>query len=267
MHPHGETFAPACIVRKSLLNDMMEQEEKSPTQDLEQLDPKGRAIVETLVAKSTTKTEVYDQTFEVFNQLKEILHELVNDLNPHLKDLDRRVRLEYRDRGKFEAEVRLAGDVLLFSMHTNVFEFDRDHSIWRLSYVERDRLNSYCGVINMYNFLADSFKYNRAEDLGYLVGRLFINREQQFFVEGKRQTDYHSGTFGSQVVSKEALIDIIQTAMQYTLDFDLLVPPYDIVKIATVSQLNTKVENSKLQTGKRLGFRFNADDVSGEPQQ
>ena len=245
---------------------MQQESEKTPL-PLENLDTKGRTIVETLVAKSTTKMEVYDQTFEVFNQLKEILHELVNDLNPYLRELDRRVRLEYRDRGKFEAEVRLAGDVLLFSMHTNVFEFDRDHSVWRLSYVEKDRMNSYCGVINMYNFLADSFKYNRADDLGYLIGRLFVNREQQFFVEGKRQNEYHSGTFGTQTIARESLVNIIQTAMQYTLDFDLLVPPSDIVMIATVSQLNTKVENSKLQTGKRLGFRFNSDDVAGEPQQ
>ena len=246
----------------------MEQENESstPVINLETLDAKGRAIVETLVQKSAVKMAVYDHTFETFNLLKEILHELGNDLHPYLRELDRRVRLEYRDRGKFEAEVRLAGDVLLFSMHTNVFEFDRDHSIWNLSYVEKDKLNSYCGVINMYNFLSDSFKYNRAEDLGYLVGRLFINRNLQYFVEGKRQTDYLCGTFGTQPISKDALVNIIQTAMQYTLDFDLLVPPYDIVKIATVSQMNTKVENSKLQTGKRLGFRFNSDDIAGETQ-
>jgi len=245
----------------------MEQENGGNTPiNLETLDAKGRSIVETLVQKSTVKMAVYDHTFETFNLLKEILHELVNDLNPYLREQDRRVRLEYRDRGKFEAEVRLAGDVLLFSMHTNVFEFDREHSIWKLSYIEKDSLNSYCGVINMYNFLSDSFKYNRAEDLGYLIGRLFINRDLQYFVEGKRQTDYLCGTFGTQQISKEALINIIQTAMQYTLDFDLLVPPYDIVKIATVSQMNTKVENSKLQTGKRLGFRFNSDDIAGETQ-
>ena len=236
----------------------MEQENESstPVINLETLDAKGRAIVETLVQKSAVKMAVYDHTFETFNLLKGLLREAD----------DRRVRLEYRDRGKFEAEVRLAGDVLLFSMHTNVFEFDRDHSIWNLSYVEKDKLNSYCGVINMYNFLSDSFKYNRAEDLGYLVGRLFINRDLQYFVEGKRQTDYLCGTFGTQPISKDALVNIIQTAMQYTLDFDLLVPPYDIVKIATVSQMNTKVENSKLQTGKRLGFRFNSDDIAGETQ-
>lgn len=224
-------------------------------------DARNEHIVATMREKSLMKMQVYDNTFETFNEMKDILHELVNDLNPHLEHLDRRVRLEYRDRGKFEAEVRLAGDVLLVSMHTNVFEFDRSHSIWHLAYVQQDKLNSYCGTINMYNFLADSFKYNRADDLGYLVGRLFINRDKHYFVEGKRQSDYLCSNFGQTTIDRQALTHIMQTALQYTLDFDLLTPPYDMVKIVTVAQMNSKLESSWLQTGKRLGFQYNSDDV------
>ena len=29
----------------------------------------------------------------------------------------------------------------------------------------------------------------------------------------------------------------------------------------TVDQLNTKIENSKMQTGKRLGYKFCSDDI------
>ena len=225
------------------------------------LGSKSEAIMRTIKEKSVVKLAVYDNTFEAFNMLKDILHELVNDLNPGLQGMDHRIRMEYRDRGKFEAEVRLASDILLFSMHTNVFEFDRSHSVWKLAYVQVNPLNSYCGVINMYNFLADSFKYNRAEDLGYLVGRIYVNRERQYFVEGKRQMGYLCSNFGQGAFTRETLTDIIQTAMQYTLEFDLLTPPYDMVKIVTVAQMNTKVESAKIQTGKRLGFKFNSDDV------
>ena len=87
------------------------------------------------------------------------------------------MKLEYIDRGKFDAEMRMAGDVLFFSMHSNIFEFDRDHSVWKLSYVEEDKMRSYCGIINVYNFLSDSFKYNRFDDLGYLIGRIFVNKD------------------------------------------------------------------------------------------
>jgi hypothetical protein len=172
--------------------------------------------------------------------------------------------LEFRDRGKFEAEIRVAGDILIFSMHSNVFEFDRDHSIWKLPYVKDEKLNSYCGMINIYNFLTDSFKYNRNDDLGYLIGRLFVNRENHYFLEGKRQMGFLYNNFGQEILSGDAIKRIIESAMLYSLEFDLLVPPYDLVKIASVAQMNSKIDSSKLQTGKRLGFIFNSDDVLEE---
>ncbi len=218
-------------------------------------------ILGTLHGKSTIKQKVYDNTFDVFTDVKEILHEISNELNDELENDDRRIRLEYRDRGKFEAELKVASDVLIFSMHSNVFEFDRDHLIWKTSYVQNDKQNSYCGVISIYNFLADSFKYSRLDDLGYLIGRIFINRQNHYFVEGKRQMGFLYNSFGSAQIDKEQLTKIIETAIQYSLDFDLLVPPYDTVKQATVGQMNMKIESAKLQTGKRLGFKFNSDDV------
>ncbi len=223
-------------------------------------DPK-QLIVSTLIEKSSMKQKVYDNTFETFNLVKDLLHEMANDLNLNLKGADKRVKLEYRDRGKFEAEIRVAGDILIFSMHTNIFEFDRDHSIWKIPYVQQAKLNSYCGVINVYNFLTDSFKYNRLDDLGYLIGRMFINRENHYFVEGKRQMGFLYNNFGQAIIDRDSVKKIIETAILYALEFDLLVPPYDMVKIASVAQMNTKIESSKLQTGKRLGFKFNSDDV------
>ncbi|HDP54189.1 MAG TPA: hypothetical protein ENN24_00670, partial [Bacteroidetes bacterium] len=113
-------------------------------------------------------------------------------------------------------------------------------------------------------FLTDSFKYNRNDDLGYLIGRLFVNREKHYFVEGKRQMGFLYNNFGQAIISKEVIKKIIESAMLYSLDFDLLVPPYDMVKIASVAQMNSKIDSSKLQTGKRLGFKFNSDDVLEE---
>ena len=145
-------------------------------------------IISELNHKSKIKSLVFEQTFEVFNSLKEILGEFSNDINEELDEsLSRRVRLEYRDKGKYEAELKFADDVLVFSMHTDVFQFDRNHRIWTNEYVKADKLNSYCGIISVYDFLSDSFKYNRSEDLGYLVARIFINKDKFFFVEGKRQ--------------------------------------------------------------------------------
>lgn len=218
-------------------------------------------IITMLQDKSNVKQRVYDNTFEAFSLLKEVLHELTNDINDELTGADRRIKLDYRDRGKFEAEAKVAEDILIFSMHSNIFEFDRDHMLWKTSYIQKNTKNSYCGVISIYNFLADSFKYNRTDDLGYLIGRIFVNQEKHYFVEGKRQMHFLND-FGSQEINKNELKNVLERAIYYALEFDLLVPPYETMKMATVQQLNTKIEDAKLQTGKRLGFRFNADDVT-----
>lgn len=219
-------------------------------------------ILTALEMKSLVKQKVYDQTFEVFNLLKEILQEITIEYNTEIQVKDPRVSFEFKERSLFETELKVAGDVLIFSMHSNTFEFDRDHNVWKLNYVKENAIYSYCGIINVYNFLADSFKYNRLEDLGYLVTRLFVNIEKHFFVEGKRQQEYLYNNFGKAHLTKEILKDIILRIINYALDFDLLVPPYDNVKIASVAQLNEKVEYHKMKTGKRLGFKFNSDDVS-----
>jgi len=221
-------------------------------------------ILSGLNSKSQIKLRVFNQAMEVFSQLKEILSEMSNDLNDLLDNNDRRVRLEYRDRGKFEAELKFADDVLIFSMHSDIFLFDRDHAVWKSEYVKKEPVNGFCGIISVYNFLADSLKDNRSEDLGYLVARIFVNKDKNFLVEGKRQADNVVSTFGTKTLGRDELLSIVETAVLYTLSFDLLVPPFDLVKVASVEQINDKIESSKLQTGKRVGYKYNSDDVLNE---
>jgi hypothetical protein len=220
------------------------------------------AIVSGFKVKAQLKANVYEQCLDVFNQLKDVLSEISNDLNDLIEEhCGRKLRIEYRDRGRFEAELKFADDVLIFSMHTDVFHFDRDHSIWNNSYVKEDRNRAYCGVINVYNFLSDSMKYNREEDLGYMVARVFVNKDRAFLVEGKRQKKQQTSTFGKYTLGREELSSIIQTAILYSLSFDLLVPPFDMVKVVTVEQINAKIESAKMTTGKRMGYQYNSDDV------
>lgn len=219
-------------------------------------------IINLLNVKSVIKSQIFDQCLEVFNVLKDVLSEMSNDLNDMLENSSsRRVRLEYRDRGKFEAELKFADDVLVFSLHTDIFEFDRDHPVWKNSYARNNPYNTYCGVVNVYNFLYDSLKYNRNDDLGYLVARLFINKDKAFFVEGKRQKRQITDQFGKSTLTRDDLVSFVESAILYSLSFDLLVPPYDMVKEVSVGEINVKMEASRLKTGKRLGFKYNSDDV------
>jgi hypothetical protein len=219
-------------------------------------------IIKTIKEKSLTKQIVFDNSLNVFNTLKTVLSETEKSFNSNLTEIDPRVNLEYRDNGRFEAQLKIAGDLLIFSMHSNAFEFNREHSIWKTPFAQENPLNTYCGIINIYNFLNDSFRYHREEDLGYLIGRIFINKDMFFMVEGKRQLGFIYNLMGQEKITKEILQEIIHSTIMYALEFDLLIPPYDSVKIASVAQMNQNIENSKTQTGKRLGFKFNSDDIS-----
>lgn len=218
--------------------------------------------LESIVVKSNVKQAVYKNTLEAFNLLKEALRELVEEYSAKLKGkvIDEALPT-FHEKGPFEAEFRLAADMLLFSMHSNVFVFNREHPVWKTEYVKTEPLNSYCGIINIYNFLSDSFKYNRMQDLGYLIARIFINRESHFFVEGKRQSGELVKDFKNDIMSKENIKQILDTSIKYAIEFDLLVPPYDQVKIASVEQMKEEIFHAKMKTGKRVGFKFNSDDI------
>jgi hypothetical protein len=222
-------------------------------------DPK-ELIVSLLKEKSDLKQRVFDITLEVFNDIKVVLKELVNEINGEINGkVDDRVLLEYYDKGTFEVEMKIAGDILVFNMHTNVFDFPPEHSVKQISYFEEDPYRSFSGIISIYNFLADSIKFNRYEDLGYLIGRIFINKDRHYMVEGKRQLGLLYRDYHLNKVSKKDLKNIVLSAILYTLDFDLLVPPYDSVSILTVRSMLETINKAKMKTGKRLGFKFYPD--------
>ena len=222
---------------------------------------KERKIIETLKTKSLVKKNVYKLMKDIFNEFKDVAQEQINILNTELYSFDNRLILEYKEKSQFEFEIKVAGDVLIFQMHTNVFEFYRSHRVWQTSYLRDNKMSSYSGIINVYNFLADSFKYNRKNDLGYLIARVFINKDRHYFVEGKRQLGFMYSLFGDKIIEKESIEEIINTAILYSLEFDLLVPPYDDMKVISVHQIEQSIENSNVKTGKRLGFQFYADDI------
>jgi hypothetical protein len=215
-------------------------------------------ILRSLKEKSSMKQDVFDNTLRTFGLLKSVIKEVAEDLNQYHKQ-DKRVSVEYKDISERQVQIRVAGDTVIFYMHTNVFDFDKSHRIWKTSYVKEDNFRSFCGMIQIFNFLADSFKYNRVNDLGYLIGRIFLNKESHYFVEGKRQLGFLYNDFVNTVIDRVALKAIVESAILYCLNFDLYTPPFDSVKEITVSDMQAAESNIQISTGKRLGFRFQAD--------
>jgi hypothetical protein len=134
-------------------------------------------IVDTLRSKSVLKQKVFDNTASAFMMVKDILKNLARDVNSNLTGIDPRIRMEYTDRSTFDAQLKVAADLLLFSMHSNIFQFDREHPAWKTAYIQKNKYNAYSGIINIYNFLADSFKYTRLDDLGISSPVLYKPRE------------------------------------------------------------------------------------------
>ena len=210
--------------------------------------------------KSELKQTVYRSTKDTFEIFRTETRELIEQFKKCCLAEGRNVAFEFTDRGDFEFEVKFAGDILLFMMHTNVFEFSRDHQVMKTPYVREDQKRSYCGVIHIYNFLADSFAYQRDNDLGYMIGRVFVNFERHYFIEGKRELGMLYTNFNTSVVTPETVQGIVESAIEYTTNFDLLTPPYDEVKLVSVGEMRTNFDKKSLVTGKRLGFRFQADN-------
>ncbi len=212
-----------------------------------------------ILTKGSLKQDVYQKTLSVFNIIKNVSQKLTKDYQLIEEKPTPVIPFEYKDRGEFEIELRFAGDILIFMMHTNIFEFPRDHEVMRLPYLRDNKDRSYCGIINIYNFLADSFKYNRDNDSGYLIGRIFINKDMHYYLEGKRDIGLIYNNFETSQADIESISNVVKSAIKYTVNFDLLTPPYDNVKEVSVFEIKTELDNMKIPTGKRLGFRFHAD--------
>lgn len=219
----------------------------------------NQEILDLLAGKASTKQLVFRQTKEVFKEFKALLKTIADELNSNICKIDKEVVVEYFDNGEFEAEIRFSGDALIFHMHTNSFTFEKNHFTNKHSYIKKEPLNGYFGLISMYNFLADSLRYNRVNDMGFLVGRVFVNREKHFFVDGKRQFAFMYNDPSKDKVTKESLRDIIEKTIVYALDFDLTSPNFNDMQAVTVNQIRSISNELKISTSKKLGFRMAAD--------
>jgi len=222
-------------------------------------DEKLDKITEMLCDKSVLKQDVFANTNNRFIEFKEVAKQLVEDIKKKVCLKDERILLKFVDKSAFEFHLIVAGDILVFNEHSNVFKFHENHSIWKTDYLTEKEDRGYCGIINIYNFLADSFKFNRVNDSGYLIGRLFVNAENHFIGEGKRTLGFLYTDFVNQTLEKDKMKEIIENLIIHILEFDLFAPPYESVSEVTVHQIKTTGDSIQLKTGKRMGFQFTSE--------
>jgi len=213
-------------------------------------------IINILNEKASTKQDVYRKTQEIFIDLQKVLKQKANRIFKEIKEKDKNIEVSFSSKGKFEAQIKFSGETLLFHMHSNIFTLPNNHSFYKTKYIKEDSLRTFFGVIHVYNFLSDSLKYNRVNDSGFLISRIFINKDLQFFVEGDQEIGYLFNDFLKQKINNEYLNKIIDVLMIHALNDDLVAPEFNRVREIYVHQILDMNSNQKIKTSKRLGYKF-----------
>lgn len=222
------------------------------------LEENRKEILALLQNKAALKQDIHFDALEVFGNFKRIMQEEVSFLKSQLTD--NRIRMQYVDKGQYESQIFIGSDLLFFHLHTNVFLLPDDHPFWKLKYLKKNHDNGYFGIIYIYNFLAQSVLQGRDEDPGYLIGRIFVNKEGHFFIEGKGALGAQFKDVEKSVITDDQLKEILYKSFSFAAQFELLTPPFDIMSEVNVMQIQEISSSLNLQTGKRLGFKFGKDD-------
>lgn len=215
-------------------------------------------IVDLLINKAALKQDIADYSEKVLARFKEVVQKELEELGKSVAD--DRIRLSYKDNGKYEFRVSIGSDALVFQLHTNIFRFDDENPMWKSKYLEENGANGYFAIINIYNFLAESVENSRLNDAGYLIGRLFLNHEEHFLVEGKGQLGFLFRDLETSQLTDDVICQVIQASLSFAVEFDLITPPYDMVQEVSLMQINAISSDLQIATGKRLGFKFSSEE-------
>lgn len=211
-------------------------------------------IQQLLESKSTAKQITYKNLLQAFQHLSAESQRIVNELKKKAKPGDDDVTVEFMPVNEHEFDVKLAGDLLVFVLHTNIVTFDEAHPVMQDPYVGQQDINRYFGQIMIYNFMADSVKFNRVNDPGYLLARLLINHEGRFVIEGGGRLAEISNKISTAPISDQELNVLVKLAMTIAIENDLMAPPFPQVQFITLMQKNEKTQ--EMGGGHKIGFKM-----------
>ncbi len=216
-------------------------------------------ILSLISEKGSTAIDAFNSTKTTFDDIKIALEKYEANLRGAVLPIDPRITIGYEDKGKLEVHFRVGNDVLVFLMQTHVFNFDSSHSIHQTSYAREDSSRTQCGMICIYNFLTDSFKFDRMSDNGILIARIFVNKEGHYFVDGKKQLDFLFNNFETESITNTEITAIINSALTFALESDVIVPRYEDMQITNVQDLSSR-SGVGFESGKGFGFQFHKKD-------
>ncbi len=211
-------------------------------------------IQQLLESKSTAKQVTYKNLLSAFSILSKESKRIVQELKKKVKPGDEDVTVDFKIVNEHEFHVKLAGDLLIFVLHTNVITFGDDHAVMKATYMQEKEVNRYFGQIMIYNFMSDSVKYNRLNDPGYLIARILINHESRFLVEGEGQLGFLFNTISEKPSDESDLNSIVKLSLTIAIENDLMAPPFPQVQFITLFQKTEKTQ--ELGAGQKIGFKM-----------
>lgn len=211
-------------------------------------------IQQLLESKSSAKQVTYKNLLSSFDLLAKESKRIITELKKRVRPGDEDVTVDFKLINEHEFHVKLAGDLLVFVLHTNVVTFADDHPLMRSDYIKEKEINRYFGQIMIYNFMSDSIKYNRMNDPGYLLARILINHENRFLVEGEGPLGFLFNTISPGSISENDLNTIVKQSLKIAIENDLMAPPFPDVRFITVYQKNEKTQ--ELGAGQKIGFKM-----------
>lgn len=213
-------------------------------------------IAQLLMTKSGVKQVTYRNVCQVFKSLRRQAIDLINEINSKTDSKDEDIILSVNEISDQEFHVKVAGDLLVFFLHTNIVSLTDEYAYNKSDYVTENPARKYLGQINVYNFMADSFKFNRMHDPGYLLARLMVNFENRFIVEGDRQIHFLFQNVSEKPVSTADLSILIQLIITQAVENDLVAPPFQKIRGITLQQKLAKTE--VMGGGNKIGFQMSS---------
>jgi hypothetical protein len=216
-------------------------------------DPLDR-IQKLLEYKSTAKQVTYKKLIAAFELLAKESKRVIAELKKKVKSTDADVTLGFERVNEHEFQVKLAGDMLVFVLHTNIVTFDDAHEVMKDPYIQSADINRYFGQIMIYNFMSDSLRFHRVNDPGYLLARLLINHDGRYIIEGEGKLGVVFSHISESSITEADLNILVKLALTLAIENDLMAPPYTQVKFITLYQKLEKTQ--ELGAGQKIGFRM-----------
>ncbi|MCC6385597.1 MAG: hypothetical protein LC117_07105 [Bacteroidia bacterium] len=211
-------------------------------------------IIELIKVKGLANQQAFTNCRQFFDMIKTELKETEQFLRSSIVATEPTIHIEFEDKGRLEVRFRFANDVLLFFMHTTAVTLDINNPLLKSGYIKEKPSRAMCGLVYVYNFLNDTLKYNRVQDAGELVARIYVNTDNHFMMEGKRQLGIIYNDLTSHIVNPESVKRIIQQLIIHVLEVDPVAQPFDSQPMVSLQQIIETSSPAEIISGRRFGF-------------